>query len=57
MTNFLLSKAIIVIRLELITSSNHWLESAGLNALEGLFFKMLGMDREDRILYVCFESA
>ena len=31
-----------------ITSSNHRLESAGLNALEELLFKMLGMGREDR---------
>ena len=30
------------------TSSNHRLESAGLNALEELLFKMLGMGGEDR---------
>ena len=29
------------------TSSNHGLESAGLNALEELLFKMLGMVGED----------
>ena len=29
------------------TSSNHRLESAGLNALEGLLFKMLRMVGED----------
>ena len=31
----------------IITSSNHRLESAGLNALEELLFKMLGMVGED----------
>ena len=31
----------------IITSSNHRLESAGLNALEELLFKMLGMSGED----------
>ena len=36
------------------TSSNHRLESAGLNALEELLFKMLGMDREDsNVCLVC----
>ena len=30
-----------------LTSSNHRLESAGLNALEELLFKMLGMVGED----------
>ena len=38
----------------LITSSNHRLESAGLNALEELLFKMLGMSGEDRnVCLVC----
>ena len=32
---------------DLSTSSNHRLESAGLNALEELLFKMLGMGIED----------
>ena len=36
------------------TSSNHRLESAGLNALEGLLFKMLGMSGEDsNVCLVC----
>ena len=36
------------------TSSNHRLESAGLNALEELLFKMLGMGREDsNARFVC----
>ena len=36
------------------TSSNHGLESAGLNALEELLFKMLGMGREDsNVCLVC----
>ena len=36
------------------TCSNHWLESAGLNALEEVLFKMLGIDREDRnACFVC----
>ena len=34
------------------TSSNHRLESAGLNALEELLFKMLGMGREDSNAYL-----
>ena len=38
---------IIIIIIIIITSSNHRLESAGLNALEGLLFKMLGMGGED----------
>ena len=33
--------------LQLVTSDNHRLESAGLNALEELLFKMLGMVGED----------
>ena len=37
-----------------MTSSNHRLESAGLNALEELLFKMLGMSGEDRkVCLVC----
>ena len=36
------------------TGSNHRLESAGLNALEELLFKMLGMSGEDsNVCFVC----
>ena len=38
--------------LHYLTSSNHRLESAGLNALEDLLFKMLGMSRKDSNAYL-----
>ena len=49
---FISSRHRVISSIYLFTSSNHRLESAGMNALEELLFKILGMGREDSNAYL-----